>query len=745
MKLFLISALALLFINITSAATYYIDNSGNDSNTGLTESSPWKTIAKVNSRTFSAGDKILFKRGDTWYEAITVKQDNILFGAYGSGPLPVIDGQLVRTNNLYMTGRSGVTIQNLEFRNNAGSGSIRVQNSNKIIVENCIVYATAKGIFFETSRQCTVRNNTITTPTYINTQTDGIYSQRNNSNVYENNYIVISNTAVDQHNDGIQCYLDTSIVVRGNYIEQDNMKTGNSQGIYSTNTFGKHIWYNNVINTPNIRASSLGFHNLETTFTGTVEIYHNTVIQLGGNAMYVTNVPNLIARNNIFMSNGTTYVITIKGNINNFSNLNYNIYFNKGTSEASAYLDQYGGNNTLSQLKARGAEANGLYGNPGLGADWKPSDGSIAVDRGLNLPAPFNIDKIGTNRPVNIISDMGAYEKISEIVITPPAVPGSLEGDAVSPSQVNIGWTAGCTTEDGFRIERRLTGGVWSEIKTVGSQITSYQDTGLLPSTSYSYRVRSFNSAGHSDYSNECTSVTGSNPVTYENIFIEAMGGNLFFGAYTRTYSGSTAPRVVVFDSKKSSTEHTFTVTNANTYYLKGRFFHGSRGTQSFTVEFNGSKQSFSNSKKIGLWHWGNKVLLGNLNPGTYTLKITNSKPSADSFIDMLLITNDPHDIEASKDIFSTELQFSDKEGVANYPNPFNPLTTIIYNLPSEGVVTLKIYDILGNEVAVLADEFKSAGTYESVFNGSKFSSGIYILELRTKETVYLRKMNLLK
>lgn len=80
-----------------------------------------------------------------------------------------------------------------------------------------------------------------------------------------------------------------------------------------------------------------------------------------------------------------------------------------------------------------------------------------------------------------------------------------------------------------------------------------------------------------------------------------------------------------------------------------------------------------------------------------------------------------------------------------NYPNPFNPSTVISYQLPEDSHVTLKVYNILGQEVAVLVDEFKRAGFYNSLFNvNSSLSSGVYIYQLRCNNFVQTRKMILL-
>ncbi len=80
-----------------------------------------------------------------------------------------------------------------------------------------------------------------------------------------------------------------------------------------------------------------------------------------------------------------------------------------------------------------------------------------------------------------------------------------------------------------------------------------------------------------------------------------------------------------------------------------------------------------------------------------------------------------------------------------NYPNPFNPVTTITYSIPEAGNVEMKIYDILGNEVATLVKEVKAPGTYSAVFDASSFASGIYMYMLRTNNFVQTKKMTLMK
>jgi hypothetical protein len=80
-----------------------------------------------------------------------------------------------------------------------------------------------------------------------------------------------------------------------------------------------------------------------------------------------------------------------------------------------------------------------------------------------------------------------------------------------------------------------------------------------------------------------------------------------------------------------------------------------------------------------------------------------------------------------------------------SYPNPFNPSTRIKYSIPNSEIVSLKVYDILGREIAVILDEYKSAGTYTIEFNASRFASGVYFYQLQAGSFVETKKMVLMK
>ena len=80
-----------------------------------------------------------------------------------------------------------------------------------------------------------------------------------------------------------------------------------------------------------------------------------------------------------------------------------------------------------------------------------------------------------------------------------------------------------------------------------------------------------------------------------------------------------------------------------------------------------------------------------------------------------------------------------------NYPNPFNPTTVINFTIPKAGYVSLKVYNMLGQEVATLVDGYKAAQTYSINFDASNLSSGVYLYSVKYNNQVLSKKMILMK
>jgi photosystem II stability/assembly factor-like uncharacterized protein len=89
--------------------------------------------------------------------------------------------------------------------------------------------------------------------------------------------------------------------------------------------------------------------------------------------------------------------------------------------------------------------------------------------------------------------------------------------------------------------------------------------------------------------------------------------------------------------------------------------------------------------------------------------------------------------------------QLSEYALLQNYPNPFNPSTKIKYSVPQLSQVQIKVFDVLGNEIEILVNEEKLAGTYELTWNGTNLPSGVYFYQLKTEGFVETKKMILMK
>ncbi|MDX9711514.1 MAG: transposase [Ignavibacteriaceae bacterium] len=105
-----------------------------------------------------------------------------------------------------------------------------------------------------------------------------------------------------------------------------------------------------------------------------------------------------------------------------------------------------------------------------------------------------------------------------------------------------------------------------------------------------------------------------------------------------------------------------------------------------------------------------------------------------------VLLKNNPIELNLSGTAVITEYSLEQ-----NFPNPFNPSTKIKFQIPKDGFVSLKVYDILGNEITNLVNEEKSRGRYEVNFNGSSLANGVYIYEIQSGDFISSKKMILLK
>lgn len=119
------------------------------------------------------------------------------------------------------------------------------------------------------------------------------------------------------------------------------------------------------------------------------------------------------------------------------------------------------------------------------------------------LPIPSIITHLGSSLPDDAVGGG---------VVEPPAAPTNLNATAAACDQINLTWTDNADNESGFKIERSPNGSTFSQIDTVGANITDYSDTTVAENTTYWYRVRAYNTAGDSAYSNTDSATTPTCP-----------------------------------------------------------------------------------------------------------------------------------------------------------------------------------------------------------------------------------------
>jgi len=146
---------------------------------------------------------------------------------------------------------------------------------------------------------------------------------------------------------------------------------------------------------------------------------------------------------------------------------------------------------------------------------------------------------------------------------------------------------------------------------------------------------------------------------------------------------------------------------------------------------------------------------INGLAPGSYSITVDNlgsTEPTASTALVKYTSAGSPVGVTVNFSLnsaTSVETNLSAQpEGFTlsqNYPNPFNPSTTINYAIQRSGMVTLKIYNIVGQEIQSLVNEYQAAGNYQVTVNAQNLSSGVYFYKLQNNSTILMRKMILLR
>lgn len=184
---------------------------------------------------------------------------------------------------------------------------------------------------------------------------------------------------------------------------------------------------------------------------------------------------------------------------------NHNVEDSGGTSGAYSYsfahrLCQSGGFRTIMGYSCSGATRVSYFSNPSITL----ASGYAAGTATANNAQSMNNTKalVASFRPT-----------ATTTAATPPSSPSATAAIALSSSQISLLWADNSSDETGFRLERSANGTNWTEFAVTAANVTNFNDTGLAASTTYQYRVRSFNGNGNSSYSNVVSATTAAQVV----------------------------------------------------------------------------------------------------------------------------------------------------------------------------------------------------------------------------------------
>ena len=404
------------------AANHYVDKNASGSNNGSSWSNAWESFGAIDWSSISSGDVIYISGGNdstVYNETLNIGKSGVNGNRIviskgtesGHNGEVIIDGGGSLDNDIYVNGKSYITISGFTVRKTQ-QGSIDVRYSDNIIVENCKAVVTGRaGVYLRQNTNSEVRGCNITTGGYVNTQTDGIYSQLNTDNVYHNNHIVVNNSEPTGHDDCIQSYQDNNLTIHSNYLEQNNSKPSNAQGLYIENPDGGIFkLYNNIVNMTETGSNGLTFRRL--TGTGNVEMIGNTVYgENSATLLQTTEVDDPIIKNNIIYSGSTLFGARVINWNGNPANIDNNIIYVPNSNYVWGYN---GSSKSWSQWRALGFDAHGKNSDPKFTSinnkEFSLQETSPGVDAGLAAGLPFNVDIMGVSRPQGQNYDMGAYE-----------------------------------------------------------------------------------------------------------------------------------------------------------------------------------------------------------------------------------------------------------------------------------------------------------------------------------------------
>ena len=460
------------------AVAYYVDaTGGNDSNSGLSESTSWKSVAKVNSSRFNPGDQILFKRGAIWREQLFVSSSGssgnpITFGAYGSGNKPKLLGsvnlngssnwQLYSFNIWKSASTISADVGNLIFNNESSCGKKKSSLTSMVSqgdfyydpsAKYLYVYSTSNPGTYYTVIEAAKRNNgvVISMRNYVTVQEfdirywgahgiqiDGYSGNCDNIIIQRNDISYIGGSyqfGTTRFGNGIEQWDNgTNLIVRYNRINQVYDAGMTTQGETPGNTKSDQLFYYNIVTN-----SEYGFEffNRDATSRNTrIKIYNNVFYNNGGGwghsqrpdvsgigfVMWGSTAISTSCQfqNNIIHTSAQNSINVDDANDLLGWSIDYNDLYPDGPIKFKIYTTHYDftGWKTNSKQDGHSITSNPLFVST---SDFHLQSTSPAINAGTNVGLTQDFD----GNPISGVPDMGAFEFIGA-PDNSPAAPQSL-------------------------------------------------------------------------------------------------------------------------------------------------------------------------------------------------------------------------------------------------------------------------------------------------------------------------------
>ncbi len=327
-----------------------------------------------------------------------------------------------------------------------------------------------------------------------------------------------------------------------------------------------------------------------------------------------------------------------------------------------------------------------IYGDYCSGDIWRLNYGAN-VTNSLITTSTSSILAFGVdmNNSIYVLCSNGKIYDFQPAI----AAPTNLMSGAGNPGTVDLSWTDNSNNETGFKIQRKDSSNIFSDVGTVPAGNTNFTDN-VSNITTYTYRVIAYNDSAVSDYSNESEIVITAVPVELLSFTANASDNKVMLKWNTATEK----------NNKGFEIERKFEDNWAPIGFVQGYGTTTEKHAYSFVDDFT------------------NKPYRGYI---YYRLKQVDYDGTF-KYTSAVMVNLDIKAIGYHLD--------------QNYPNPFNPSTTIRFNIPEESKVQLQVLDVLGNVVSDISNSVMGSGTYEKVWDASQFASGVYYVKMKAQSQV---------